>query len=67
MYKHMYGDFTEDEKEYQDTICSEAEGGNGDRPWEVLYDYVVDPAASQPESGDLWGISTLWWTEDWTC
>ena len=34
-----------DEKEYQDTIRSEAEEGNGDRPWEVLYDYVVDPAA----------------------
>ena len=46
VYKHMYGDLTKDEKEYQDTICSEAEEGNGDRPWEVLYDYVVDPAAS---------------------
>ena len=49
MYKHVYGDFTKDEKEksqYQDTICSEAEEGNGDKPWEVLYDYVVDPAAS---------------------
>ena len=44
--KHMYGDFTKDEKEYQDTICSEAVEGNGDRPWEVLYNYVVDPAAS---------------------
>jgi len=33
---------------YQDTICSEAEEGNGDRPWEVLYNYIVDPAASQP-------------------
>jgi len=53
----MYGDFTKDEKEYQDNICSEAEEGNGDRPWEVLYDYVVDPAASQPEPGDLWGDS----------
>jgi len=42
--KHRYGDFTKDEKEYQDTICSEAEEGNCDRPWEVLYDYVVDPA-----------------------
>ena len=41
------------EKEYQDTICSEAEEGNGDRPWEVLYDYVVDPVASQPERGAL--------------
>jgi len=47
-YKHMYGNFTKDEKEYQDTICSEAEEGNGDRPWEVLYDYIVDPATSQP-------------------
>jgi len=59
VYKHVYGDFTKDEKEYQDTICSEAEEGKGDRPWEVLYDYVVDPVASQPERGDLWGISTL--------
>ena len=24
------------------------EEGNGDRPWEVLYDYIVDPTASQP-------------------
>ena len=58
MYKHMYGDFTKDKKEYQDTICCEAEEGNGDRPWEVLYNYVVDPAASQPDQGDLWGVST---------
>jgi len=45
----VYGDFTKDEKEksYQDTICNEAEEGHGDRPWEVLYDNVVDPAASQ--------------------
>ena len=54
----MCGDFTKDEKEYQDTIRSEAEEGNGDRPWEVLCEYVVDPAASQPEPGDLWGVST---------
>ena len=50
MYKHVYGDFIKDEKEksqYQDTICSEAEEGNGDRPWEVLYDYIVNPAALQ--------------------
>ena len=52
----MYGDFTRDEKEYQDTFCSEAEEENGDRPWEVLYDYVVDPAALQSERGDLWDI-----------
>ena len=58
MYKLVYGDFTKDEKEYQETICSEAEEGNGDRPWEVLYNYVVDPAASQPDQGDLWGVST---------
>ena len=35
VYKHVYGDLTKDEKEktqYQDTICSEAEEGNGDRP-----------------------------------
>ena len=35
VYKHVNGDFTEDEKEtsqYQDTICCEAEEGNGDRP-----------------------------------
>jgi len=32
VYKHMYGDVTKDEKEHQDTICSEAEEGNGDRP-----------------------------------
>ena len=47
----MDGDFTKDAKEksqYPNTICSEAEEGNGDRPWEALYDYVVDPAASQP-------------------
>ena len=52
IYKHMYGDFTKDEKEksqyLQDTSYSEAEEGNGDRPWEMLYDYIVDPAASQP-------------------
>ena len=45
----MYGDFTKDDKEYQATICSEAEEGNND---------IVDPAASQPERGDLQGIST---------
>jgi len=27
VYKHMNGDSTKDEKEYQDTICSEAEEG----------------------------------------
>jgi len=35
VYKHVYEDFTKDEKQksqYQDTICSEAEEGNGDRP-----------------------------------
>ena len=41
-----------------ETICSEAEEGNGDWPWEVLYDYVVDPAASQPGQGDLWDVFT---------
>ena len=49
MCKHLYGDFTKDGKEksqYQDTICSEAEERHGDRPWEVLYDDLVDPAAS---------------------
>ena len=56
VYKHIYGDFPKDEKEYQDTICSEAEEGNSDRPWEVLYGYVVSPAASQPDWGDIWGI-----------
>ena len=48
VYKHMYGDFTKDEKEesqYQGTICKE---GHGNRPWEVLYDNVVKPAALQP-------------------
>ena len=34
-------------RKYQDTIFSEAEEGHGDRAWEVLCDYVVDPAASQ--------------------
>jgi len=58
VYMYIYRDFTKDGKEYQDTICSEAEEGNGGRPWEVLYDYIVDPAASQPERGDLWGVST---------
>ena len=51
LYKHVYGDFTKDEKEksqYQDTTCSEAEEGRGDRPWEVLYDNVVHPATSKP-------------------
>jgi len=24
----------------------------------VLYDYVVDPATSQPDRGDLWGVFT---------
>lgn len=40
-----------DEKEkrqYQDSICSEAEEQYGDKPWEKLYDDVVDPATSQP-------------------
>jgi len=38
VYKHVNRDSTKDEKEksqymqYQDTICSEAEEGNGDRP-----------------------------------
>ena len=58
MYKHKYRDFTKDEKEYQDTICSEAGEGHGDKPWEVLYDYIVNPAASQPDRGNLWGVST---------
>ena len=58
VYKHVNGDFTKDDKEYQDTICSEAEEGNGDRAWEVLYDYVANPATSQPERGDLWDVST---------
>jgi len=31
VYKHVYGDFTKDEKKLQHTICSEAEEGNGDR------------------------------------
>ena len=53
MYKHVHRDFTKDEKEFQDTICSETEEGNRDRPWEVLYDYVVDPVAGW---GHLWGI-----------
>ena len=51
MYKHVYRDVIKDEKEksqYQDTICSEAEEGHGDRPWKVLYDYVVDPATLHP-------------------
>jgi len=55
VYKHVYGDFTKDEKEHQDIICSER---NGDRPSDMLYDYVVDPATSQPDRGDLWGVST---------
>jgi len=62
MCTNVYGDSTKDEKEksqYQDTICSEAEEGHGDRPWEVLYDYVVHPATSKPsEDRALWGIST---------
>jgi len=58
VYKHVYRDFTKDKKEYQDTICSKAKEGNADRPWEVLYDYVLDPAPSQPEWRDLWGIFT---------
>ena len=35
VYKHVNGDSTKDKKEkiqYQDTICSEAEEENGDRP-----------------------------------
>jgi len=51
VYKHVNRDSTKDEKEksqYQDNTRSEAEEGYGDRPWEVLYDYVVDPATSQP-------------------
>jgi len=32
MYKHVYGDFTKDEKKYQDIVCSEAEEGNSERP-----------------------------------
>jgi len=34
VYKHVYGDITKDGKEkspYQNTICSEAEEGHGDR------------------------------------
>ena len=51
MYQHMYRDFIKDENkksQYQDTICSEAEEGHCGRPWEVLYNYIVDPTASQP-------------------
>ena len=59
MYKHVYGDFTKDRKEYQDTICSEAEEENGDRPSEVLYDYVVDPATSQPPLGHFYSRKEL--------
>ena len=47
----MYGGLHKDEKEkkrHQDTICSEAEERHGDRPWKVLYDYVVDPATLHP-------------------
>ena len=33
MYKHLYGDFAKDEKEYQDTICSEAEK---EKQWQTL-------------------------------
>ena len=51
MYKHVYGDFTKEEKEYQDIICSEAEEVHGDRPWAVLYDYVVDPASLASQAG----------------
>jgi len=56
------GDFTKDEKEekqYQDTMCSEAKEGPGDRLSEVLYDYVVDPATSQP-SKETSGALTRW-------
>jgi len=39
MYKHVNRDSTNDEKEkgqYQDTICSEAEEENGNRPWDKV-------------------------------
>jgi len=39
--------------------CSEAEEGPGDRLSEVLYDYVVDPAASQP-SKEISGVLARW-------
>ena len=48
---NVYGDITKDEKEkcqYQDTNCSDAEEGNGEKSGEVLYDYVIDPATSKP-------------------
>ena len=48
VHKHVYRDFTKNKKEksqHQDTICKE---GHSDRPWQVLYNNVVDPAASQP-------------------
>ena len=48
VYKHVYRDFTKKKSQYQDSIRSEAEEGNGDRPWEVLYDNITDSAASQP-------------------
>ena len=44
--------------QYSSTKWKQAEEGNGDRTCEVLYDYVVDPAASHPEGGDFWGVSS---------
>jgi len=43
-------------KRKQDTICSEAEEGCGDRSREVVYDYVVDPASSQPRKETSWAF-----------
>ena len=48
VYKHVYGDFTKDEKEksqYQYTICSEAEEGHGDRLFGVDDRWETYPSA----------------------
>ena len=55
VYKHVYGDFTKDER-YTRTLFVVKQ--RKETMTDLEYDYVVDLATSQPEQGDLWGIST---------
>ena len=43
-----------EKSQYQDTICSEEEEGNGDRPWEVLYDSTEITFPSAFLVSDCW-------------
>ena len=55
----LYGDITKDEKEkcqYQDTICSDAEEGNGEKSGAVRLRNRSSHFKAM--RGELWGVST---------